>query len=192
MNITISAGNYSDIQFSPDSSMDATSNYGNGSSCPDYRGTVERGYAIHFLLFTENITVQLKWIPTNKIIGKWNLLYSDIPKVELLNYTVETYGATSPISSIRTKLGNGFIHNSTYNYTWYSVNGTIKNIAGYTLELVIITVNFLDKNDTLLLSEKYTVTNLAMSITADFGVSFESDHPNFNLAEKVGFEFTAS
>jgi hypothetical protein len=117
MNITISAGNYSDIQFSPDSSMDATSNYGNGSSCLDYRGNVERGNAIHFLLFTENITVQLKWIPTNKIIGKWNFLYSDIPKVELLNYTVETYGATSPISSIRTKIGDGFIHNSTYNYT---------------------------------------------------------------------------
>ena len=72
INITISAGKYSDIQFSPAPQMSMTYSYENDTACPDNWLTVTPGNAIHFLLFNENIAVQLKWIPTNKIIGEWN------------------------------------------------------------------------------------------------------------------------
>ena len=72
MNITISAGNYSDIQFSPAPPMSMTYSYQNGATCPDTWQSITPGNAIHFLYFSENITVQLKWIPANTIIGEWN------------------------------------------------------------------------------------------------------------------------
>jgi hypothetical protein len=72
VNITISVGNYSDIQFSPSPVMSMTYSYENGKACPDNWQSITPGNAIHFLLFNNNITVQLKWISTNKIIGGWN------------------------------------------------------------------------------------------------------------------------
>lgn len=121
-----------------------------------------------------------------------NTSFNNTEKVQLLSYNVITYGRSSQKSHDNIKLGDGFVHNSTYPFTYYSVQGTIKNIAGYTLNSVIITISFYDKNDTLLQSETYTVTNLANSSTANFGVSFESEHSNFDKADKVGFEFAVS
>ena len=72
INITISAGNYSDIQFSPAPQMSMTYSYENGTTCPDKWLSITSGNALHFLLFNNNITVRLKWIRTNKIIGEWN------------------------------------------------------------------------------------------------------------------------
>lgn len=72
MNITISAGNYSYIQFCPAPLMSMTYSYENGKTCPDNWQSIKPGNGIHFLLFNEHITVQLKWIPTNNIIGEWN------------------------------------------------------------------------------------------------------------------------
>lgn len=72
VNITISAGNYSDIQFSPAPQMSMTYSYENGTTCPDKWLSITSGNALHFLLFNDNITVRLKWIRTNKIIGEWN------------------------------------------------------------------------------------------------------------------------
>ena len=71
MNITISAGNYSYIQFSQAPLISKTYSYQNGATCPDTWQSITPGNAIHFLYFTENITVQLKWVPTHKIIGEW-------------------------------------------------------------------------------------------------------------------------
>lgn len=73
INITISSGSYSDIQFSPAPHLSATYSYGNSVSCPDNWGNVTQGNAIHFLLFSDDINVTLNWIPTNKIIGEWNI-----------------------------------------------------------------------------------------------------------------------
>lgn len=71
INITISSGNYSDIQLSLAPTIDMTYSYGNSLSCPDNWGNVTAGNAIHFLLFNEKINVKLKWNPTNKIIEEW-------------------------------------------------------------------------------------------------------------------------
>jgi len=46
--------------------------YENGKAYPENWQSITPGNFLHFLLFNGNITVQLKWIPTNKIIGEWN------------------------------------------------------------------------------------------------------------------------
>ena len=72
MNITISAGNYSDIQLSPALHTSTTYSYGNGTSCPERWGYITPGNRISFLLFEDNTTVTLRWIPTDAILGEWN------------------------------------------------------------------------------------------------------------------------
>lgn len=71
MNITLSAGNYSFIAMCPAPIMSMTYSYGTGASCPDTWKMITPGNALHFLCFNENITVHLRWLPTNTIIGEW-------------------------------------------------------------------------------------------------------------------------
>lgn len=72
INITISSGYSSDIYLYPAPQMSYRYSYGNGSSCPDNWGIVKPENVIYFFLIKNNITVQLKWIPTNEKIGEWN------------------------------------------------------------------------------------------------------------------------
>lgn len=67
INITISAGNYSEIYWyhSPISSIRFS--YGNGSFCPDW-GNI----AVDNMLSFPDAIVTLTWKPTNTIIGVWD------------------------------------------------------------------------------------------------------------------------
>ena len=73
INITISSGNYSVIHFSPAEYMSITLSYGNGTSCPANWGFISTiaNQSINFHIFDDDITVTLKWIPTDTIIGEW-------------------------------------------------------------------------------------------------------------------------
>jgi hypothetical protein len=113
----------------------------------------------------------------------------DTDVVELLNCTIETYGATSSFSSERTKLGDGFIHNSTYNYTYYVIKGNIKNIARYILHRIEITVNFYDKNNNYLANKSVKIIELRRTFTDDFEVSYVKEYPFFDNITQVVIDF---
>jgi len=113
----------------------------------------------------------------------------DTDEVELLNCTIETYGATNSFSSQIIKLGNGFIHNSTYNYTYYVIKGTIKNIARYILHHIVITVNFYDKNKNYLANESVKIFDLRRTYMDDFEVSYVKQYPFFDNITQVVIDF---
>ena len=70
INITLSAGNYSDIGFHSRPEISALIDYGNGTSCPSDWGVIEEDNGI-FLQPIDGV-VTLYWIPTNETIGEWD------------------------------------------------------------------------------------------------------------------------
>jgi len=113
----------------------------------------------------------------------------DTNEVELLNCTIETYGATSSFPSQIIKLGDGFIHNSTSNYSYYIIKGTIKNIARYILHRIVITVNFYDENKNYLANESVMIFELRRTFTDDFEVSYVKQYPFFDNITQVVIDF---
>ena len=112
----------------------------------------------------------------------------DTDEVELLNCTIETYGAMNSSSEV-IKLGDGFIHDSTYNVSYYSINGTIKNIADYIIHKIRITVNFYDENKSLLANQSAWVYNLRRNFTDDFKVMYVNLYPFFQNITQVVINF---
>ena len=113
----------------------------------------------------------------------------DTDNVALLNCTIETYGVSN--SSQRIKLGDGFIHNSNYNYTFYVVNGTIKNIGNYILHKTLVTVNFYDENKTYLANTSTHVYELRRNFTDNFASAYIKQYPFFDNITQVVIEFRA-
>jgi len=111
----------------------------------------------------------------------------DTDEVELLNCTIETYGATN--SSQRIKLGDGFVHNSVYNVTYYVINGTIKNIANYIIHKIRITVNFYDENKSFLANQSAWIYNLRRNFTDNFEVPYLKQYPFFDNITQVVIDF---
>ena len=111
------------------------------------------------------------------------LTSGDTDKVELLNCTIETYGAMN--SSQRIKLGDGFIHGSTYNVTYYDIKGTIKNIAHYILHEIKITVNFYDENNSYLANTSALVYGLRRNFTKNFTTVYINQYPFFDNITQV-------
>jgi hypothetical protein len=113
----------------------------------------------------------------------------DSDKIELVSYNVETYGELSK------KLGDGFVHSE--DAVKYEITGTIKNIAGYTLEQLEITAKFYDKNDMYLDSLTVTMFGIQDTYTEDFTIRatssglFITDIDGFESVESVRFEFEA-
>jgi len=101
-------------------------------------------------------------------------LNEDTDKVEIVTYTIETFGAE--IGERPEKIGDGFIHNETAKNGYYQIKGTIKNIAGRTLNNITVKIDLYDKNYTYLGSE-YTepkdISDLPLSDkeTADFEIN---------------------
>jgi len=109
-------------------------------------------------------------------------------KVQLVNHIVETYGANSGWE-VPVKIGDGFMHNEQSKNGYYKVSGTVKNIAGTMLNMVIISVKFYDSNDNYLHTEQYFINSLPNSYTGDFTVSFHASSSSYyDKAEKVKFE----
>jgi hypothetical protein len=75
----------------------------------------------------------------------------DTGQVEIVTYKIETFGAE--IGERPGKIGDGFIYNETAKNGYYQITGTIKNIAGRTLNNITIKVNLYDENYTYLGSE---------------------------------------
>lgn len=113
----------------------------------------------------------------------------DINKVQLLDYNVETYGG---ITYNWEKLGDGFIHNSSYDHRYYKIQGTIKNIAGDMLNTINIKVKFYDNNDNFLAEKTATIHNLTDSNSEDFGVKYNSSESYFDNIDEVQFEITTA
>jgi len=70
INITLSAGNYSDIGFHSRPEISALIDYGNGTSCPSDWGVIEEDNGIFLQPIGGFVT--LYWIPTNVTLGKWD------------------------------------------------------------------------------------------------------------------------
>jgi len=114
--------------------------------------------------------------------------FGDTNKVELVSYKVETYDGN-------TLLGEDFIHNEGADN--YRIKGTIKNIAGYKLSRVTITVKFYDKNNIFLDSVDEDVYGIPDTYTESFSIraytgSWFNDIDEFNSVDSIKFEFTAS
>ena len=98
----------------------------------------------------------------------------DSDEVELINYTIETFGAE--IGERPGKIGDGFIHTEQAKNGYYQIKGTIKNIAGRTLNNITVKVDLYDKNHTYLGSEYPEPKNildlpLLDKVTADFKIN---------------------
>ena len=70
INITITVGNYSDIEFFPSPYSSYLYFYGNGTTCPNDWGLIEKDNVIFF--HPADGLVTLYWIPTNEIIEHWD------------------------------------------------------------------------------------------------------------------------
>lgn len=114
----------------------------------------------------------------------------DVDKVDLLTYTIETYG-TNNLYSQGTKLGDGFIHNSTYNFTYYLIQGTIKNIDHHVLFNVSVTVNFYDENKSYLANAIDYIAIIRRNTTQDFRVYYSNEQPFFENITQVIFHIVA-
>ena len=110
-------------------------------------------------------------------------------KVELVNYTVETFGAdrgTKP-----EKIGDGFIHNDQANNGYYKITGTIRNDAGRMLKNVTVKVDFYDINDTYLGSESDYIFNLTDAGTGNFKVICLCFSDYFESVDQIEFDISA-
>jgi len=118
----------------------------------------------------------------------------DSDEVELINYTIETFGAE--IGERPEKIGDGFIHNELAKNGYYQIEGTIKNIAGKTLTNVTVKVDLFDKNHTYLGSEFSDPENifdlpLPDKETADFKINiiYLYTESYFLEVEEIEFDF---
>lgn len=110
-------------------------------------------------------------------------------KVELVNYTIETFGAdrgTKP-----EKIGDGFIHNDQANNGYYKITGTIKNDAGRMLKNVTVKVDFYDINNTYLGSESDYVFNLTDAGTDYFKIICLCFSDYFEAVDQIEFDISA-
>jgi hypothetical protein len=116
-------------------------------------------------------------------------------KIELVNYTVETFGGEFGLKP--EKIGDGFIHTEEALNGYYQIKGTIKNIAGRTLNNITIKVDSYDINNTYLGSEYSKSENifylpLANNETADFKVNIIGMYTEsyYEYVEQIGFNIT--
>ena len=103
---------------------------------------------------------------TNQIAGNTD-------KVELLDTWVDPHTA---------------IDGSKYDYYM----GTVKNIAGYMLNTIKVTVKFYDSNNNYLFSGYDNIRNLANSYTKDFSVYINSFNDYYEYIDHVEYKFTVS
>jgi len=124
-------------------------------------------------------------------------LNEDTDKVEIVTYTIETFGAE--IGERPEKIGDGFIHNETAKNGYYQIKGKIKNIAGRALKNITVKVDLFDKNHTFLGSEYSKSKNifdlpLSDNETADFKINIIYLYtPSYFLeVEEIEFDISGS
>ncbi|KYK33125.1 MAG: hypothetical protein AYK22_01050 [Thermoplasmatales archaeon SG8-52-3] len=109
--------------------------------------------------------------------------------VELVNYNIETFGAE--LGNKPEKIGDGFIHDERANNGYYKITGTIKNIAGRTLDNITVKVDFYDINHTYLTSESDYVIDLANASIGDFKIILLCYSSCFEEVEQIEFDISA-
>jgi len=111
--------------------------------------------------------------------------FGDINKVELVSYNIETqkwdYGYKT--------IGDGFIHSE--DAELYLITGTVKNIAGESLNSIKITARFYDNTNNFLREKTTYLGNIANTYTEDFRISYVNTEKYFEKICGVKFEFEA-
>jgi hypothetical protein len=113
----------------------------------------------------------------------------DTVKVQLLDYTVETYGWDFGYQY--KKIGNGFI-NDVYDQGEYIIKGTIKNSAGEMLNTINIKLNFYDENNVFLVYTTKILHNLPDTYVQDFEVKLTNNAQYYYNIDHVEFQFTVT
>lgn len=114
----------------------------------------------------------------------------DSVEVELVNYTIETFGADMGMKP--EKIGDGFIHSEQAKNGYYKITGTIKNIAGRMLKNITVKVDFYDINHTYLDSESDYILNLPDIKTDDFKIIYLCFSSHFENVDQIEFDISAS
>ena len=112
-------------------------------------------------------------------------------EVELVNYTIETFGGEYGYKP--EKIGDGFIHTEQAKNGYYQIKGTIKNIAGRTLNNITVKVNLYDKNHTYLGSESENILNVPHNETANFKINIIGIYTEsyYEDVEEIEFDISA-
>ena len=111
-------------------------------------------------------------------------------KAEIINYAVETQRHKAVDLGDWIKIADGFIYNETAER--YFINGTIKNVAGYTLTQLNITANFFDSNNNFLHSESISIYDLPNTNTTTFEISYWNSTPKFKNVDHMTFNILAT
>ena len=118
----------------------------------------------------------------------------DTSEIELLGYNITTtwwvvvYGGSEKYEK------SGFYHgypSDAFNKQ-YKISGTVKNIAGKTLDKVNITANFYDSNNNFLASKTDSKNIFIDTYTWDFEIICSSINEYFEEIDHLKFEFEVS
>jgi hypothetical protein len=110
-------------------------------------------------------------------------------KVEIVDYSIQTQKHIAVDMEDWIKLADGFFNTTTAER--YFINGTVKNIANYTLAQVNITANFYDSNNHFLHSESVFIYNFPSTNTTAFEISYWSTTPYFENVNHMNFNISA-
>jgi len=110
-------------------------------------------------------------------------------KAEFVNYSIQTQRHTAVDIGDWIKLADGFSYTETAER--YFINGTVKNIAGYTLTQVNITANFYDSNNNFLRSESTSIYDIPDANTTTFEISYWNTTPYFKNVDHMNFNISA-
>ena len=111
-------------------------------------------------------------------------------KVEIVHYSIQTQKHISVDMADWIKIVDGFLYSDEAER--YFINGTIKNICGYTLAQVNITANFYDSNNNFIHSESISIYDLPNTNTTTFEISYWNTTPYFQNVDHMMINISAS
>ena len=125
----------------------------------------------------------------------------DTSKVELVSYDVKTtwqeptkYSENwnDPYDYVE-KQQEGFFHIShpDSRYERYTITGTVRNIAGYKLDEIMITAKLYDSDGIYLTSSGDSVYDIPDTYSEDFEIVVSGNYEYFDNIESVKFEISA-
>jgi len=110
-------------------------------------------------------------------------------KVEIIYYSIQTQRHIAVDMGDWIKIADGFLYTETAER--YFINGTIKNIAGYTLTQVNISANFYDSHDNFLHLESTSIYDIPEANITTFEISYWNTTPYFKNVNHMNFNISA-
>lgn len=111
-------------------------------------------------------------------------------KVEIINYSIEIQEHIAIDLADWRKITDGFFY--TEKVERYFITGTVRDIAGYMLTQVDITVNFYDNKNNFLHSESTSISDLLNTNISTFEISYWSTTPYFQNVDYMEFNISVS